>query len=59
MAKGGDSAAKVGKSTVLVKAGEYIEKLETENARLRKRNDSLERLVQRLVQGREGPEGGM
>ena len=48
----------MGKSTVLVKAGEYIEKLETENARLRKRNESLERLVQRLVQGREG-EGGM
>lgn len=50
--RGGKEPAKVGKSVILVKAGEYIDKLETENTRLRKRNESLERLVQRLVQGR-------
>ena len=56
--KGGKESAKVGKSTVLVKAGEYIEKLESDNARLRKRNESLERLVQRLVHGRASGSSG-
>ena len=44
----------IGKATVLLEAGEYIEQLQAETVRLRKQNDALEKLVKRLVMALEG-----
>ncbi|KAL9102860.1 MAG: hypothetical protein Q9163_002041 [Psora crenata] len=42
------------KATVLIKAGEYIEHLQSQTMRLQHQNDGLERLVERLVAALEG-----